>query len=191
MATSNTTTTTTANKDADYGLASVKFQQAVANGFPTSWDDAFSLIAMVKDNFNFNDAAPSETNIEVEDMDEYYATLESDKGSKGFVIQTYDMGEATYKYLCGYAAASDSSGWLTETPGFKLANQAVQVITKTLGTEFRAKQYEWANMKTTVVKAGTIGKSGFPNFTITCTKQALLDANGKEIAGARWKFLTA
>lgn len=181
------TTTTTATKDADYGLTSVKFQAAVAGGFPTSWDSAYSLKAIVKDNFSFNDAAPSETNIEVEDMDEYYATLESDKGSKGFSIQTYDMGEATYKYLCGYTTDS-STGWNTETPGFKLGNQAIQVITKALGSEFRSKTFEWANMKVTVVKNGTIGKSGFPNFTITCTKQAVLDSSGTEIAGARWKF---
>jgi hypothetical protein len=184
----NEATTTTTNKAADYGLASVKFQEAAANGFPASWDNAFSLVALVKDNFNFNDAAPSESNIEVEDMDEYYATLESDKGSKGFTIQTYDMSEATYKYLCGYETSSD--GWNTETPGFKLSNQAIQVITKTLGNEFKAKQFEWANMKVTVIKSGTLGKSGFPNFTITCTKQALLDSAGKELAGARWKFVS-
>jgi hypothetical protein len=179
-----------ATKNATYGLSSVKFQNAVANAFPSKWDDAtvYSAVALVKDQFNFNDAAPSETNIEVEDMDEYYATLESDKGSKGFTLQVYDLSEAAYTYLMGYKK-NETTGFLEEVPGFKLENQAVQVITKNLGSEFKAKQYEWANMKTTVIHAGTIGKSGFPNLTITCTKQALLDASGTEIAGARWKFV--
>ena len=45
-------------------------------------------------------------------------------------------------------------------------------------------------MKLTVTKQGTIGKSGFPNLNIECKKQAFLNAQGKEIPGARWKNLS-
>lgn len=179
-------------KNATYGLKSVEFQKAVSGGFPTAWDSAnvFSAVALVKDQFSYNDQAASESNVEVEEMDEYYATLESDKGSKGFTLQIYDLSEKSYTYLLGYKK-NEQTGYFEEVPGFKLDNQAIRITTKSLGEEFRSKIIEYANMKTTVVHAGTIGKSGFPNLTITCTKQAVLDENGAEQAGARWQFADA
>jgi hypothetical protein len=44
-------------------------------------------------------------------------------------------------------------------------------------------------MKLNVTMAGTMGKSGFPNIHVEFVKQAHLNAEGKEMAGARWKDL--
>jgi hypothetical protein len=164
----------------------------VAGSFPTEWK-GFSIKAIVKDSLQFNDSAPSESNVEVEDMDEYFATLETDKGSKGFTVQTYDLSESAYTYLLKYEKASENNteGWISEQPGEKVGNQAVQITTKKLGTEFVSRIYQWANMKLAVTHSGTIGKSGFPNLNITFTKQANLDADGVEQSGARWRQVTA
>ena len=55
-------------------------------------------------------------------------------------------------------------------------------------SEFPSRTFEWANMKLVVTKSGTIGKSGFPNINIECTKQAVFDAvTGKEMPSTRWK----
>lgn len=177
-------------KTAPYGIVSMKVLDVKKDGtFPSSseWDTAFSFNAIVKDSFSFNDSAPSENNIEVEDMNEYYATLESDKGSKGFTVDVYDFGEEIAKTLLGYKKGSD--GYITEDPAFKLENKAVQVTTKKFA-DFPAKVFEWANMKLTVTMAGTMGKSGFPNIHVEFVKQAHLDEQGKEVAGSRWKDLT-
>ena len=145
--------------------------------------------AIVKDSFSFNDTAPSETNIEVEDMDENYATLESDKGSSGFTVQTYDMSEEAYKYFLGYSeGTAENNGYLVETPGWELGYKAVQITTRKFG-DFPAKVFEWASMRIAVTRTGTIGKSGFPNLNLSFTKQAFTDANGKEVGGARWKVI--
>lgn len=172
-----------------YGIESIKFAETPTNGkFPTMWD-AFEMKAIVKDSFSFSDSAPSETNIEVEDMDDYYAILQSDKGTKGFSVQTYDLSEEAYKFFFGYAdGTGDDAGYYTETVGFELTNKAVQITTKAFA-DFPAKVFEWANMKLTVTKSGTIGKSGFPNLNIDFKKQAFVDASGNEIAGARWKVV--
>lgn len=177
-------------KTAVYGISSIKFADVEKNGgFPTTWT-AFEMKAIVKDSFTFNDAAPGENNIEVEDMDDYYAILQSDKGSKGFSLQTYDLSEEAYKFFFGYAEGEGANeGYLTETPGFELSNKAVQITTKKFA-DFPAKVFEWANMKLTVTKAGTIGKSGFPNLNIDFKKQAVVGEDGKEVAGARWKVLS-
>lgn len=176
-------------KDGVYGIDSIKFAESPTDGlFPKTWT-AFEMKAIVKDSFSFNDTAPSENNIEVEDMDDYYAILQSDKGSKGFTLQTYDLSEEAFKFFYGYEEGQgDSEGYLVEKPGFELTNKAVQITTKKF-SDFPAKVFEWANMKLTVTKSGTIGKSGFPNLNIDFKKQAFVNSEGKEIAGARWKVL--
>lgn len=172
-------------KNGVYGLKSFKIQNALNNAFPTSWDAAVEIKAVVKDSLTYNDQAATENDVEVEDMDNFYASLPSGLATKGFTVSTYDMGEETYKHLCGYEKQPEGD-WFEEKPGFELQNQAVQIITKAIG-DIPSKTFEWANMKVKVTRTGTIGKSGFPNFQIEFKQQALLDAQGKEIAGARWK----
>lgn len=176
-------------KSSVYGIKAINFADTPTNGkFPTTWT-AFQMKAIVKDGLSFNDSAPSTTNIEVEDMDTAYAILESDKGSRGFTIQTYDLSKEAYEFFYGYSAGktgTEHEGWNVETPGFVLSAKAVQVITQDFG-EFPSRTFEWASMKLTVSNTGTIGKSGFPNLNIECKKQAFVGADGKEIAGARWK----
>lgn len=167
-----------------YGIASFKMQDAVANGFPTAWNDAFELKAIVKNSLSFNDGEASEDDIEVEDMDNFYASLPSSLPTKGFTIQTYDMGEEAYEHLAGYEKNGE---WYEETPGSELANQAVQIVTKAIA-DFPSKTFEWANLSVKVTRSGTIGKSGFPNFNLTFKQIVLTDSTGKEISGARWKL---
>lgn len=174
-------------KSSVYGIKSIKFADTPTDGkFPTAWT-AFEMKAIVKDGLSFNDSAPSTTNVEVEDMDTAYAILETDKGSRGFTIQTYDLSKEAYEFFYGYQEGKDENvGWNVETPGFVLSAKAVQVTTQAFG-EFPSRTFEWASMKLTVSNTGTIGKSGFPNLNIECKKQAFVDSTGKEIAGARWK----
>ena len=171
-------------KNAVYGIKSVKFADVVAGGFPTTWT-GFDLKAIVRDSLTMNDSAPSDNNIEVEDMDDYYAVLRSDNGSKGFTIQTYDLSAEAYKFFLGYNTAT-SGGWNEETPQFELGNKAIQIITRTWG-DIPSKTFEWANMKLKVTTSGTIGKGGFPNLNIECVNLAHVDNNGAEVCGARWK----
>lgn len=181
-----------ANKSGAWGVESVKFAPMVdsptstKSPFPTAWTE-FEMKAIVKDSLQFNDQAPSTNNIEIEDSDNYYATLQSDAGTEGFTIQTYDMSDKAAEFFLGYTKNGD---YVQETPKFKLQNHAVQITTK--GTdEFPQKTFEWANMKITVTKSGTIGKSGFPNINIECVKQAVFDATtGAELPAARWKTAT-
>ena len=142
------------------------------------------MTAIVKDSLSFNDSAPSTNNIEIEDSDTYYATLESDAGSQGFTIQTYDMSKKAAEFFFGY---KDNNGYLEENPKFKLDNHAVQITTRATG-EFKSHIFEWANMKMTITKSGTIGKSGFPNINIECVKQSVFDTDGNELPSARWKI---
>lgn len=186
-------------KTAAYGIKSIKFTDAHPegitglNGSSVSWS-AFEMKAIVKDSFSFQDQAAGESNIEVEDMDDYYAILKSDTGTEGFSVQTYDLSAAAYAFFFGYTSSGSGDGgaWNVEPAEFTLPNKAVQIITRALGDEFPSKQFEWANMKLTVSKTGTLGKSGFPNIQIDFKKVACIDSTtGKETAGARWKVLTA
>lgn len=191
-----------ANKTGAWGIESVKFATLVSDptvaggkigektlqaksAFPTEWS-TFVMKAIVKDSLSFNDNAPSTNNIEIEDSDNYYATLQSDAGTEGFTIQTYDMSEEAATFFFGYKKNSET-GYVEEDVDFKLQNQAVQIVTKKT-SEFPSRTFEWANMKLVVTKSGTIGKSGFPNINIECTKQAVFDAvTGKEMPSTRWK----
>lgn len=150
-------------------------------GLPT-----FNVTAIVKDSFSYADTAPTEENIEIEDSDDYFATIKTDGGSQGFTLQTYDMGQEAYEYLMGY---EENDGWIEEPVNFELPNQCVQLKTRKLGG-FPSKLYEYARMSVRVSRTGTIGKSGFPNFQLEFTKLANYDEDGVEIAGARWKKLS-
>lgn len=181
-----------ANKTGAWGVESVCFADlvdkpvAATGAFPTDWT-AFKMKAIVKDSLSFNDQAPSTNNIEIEDSDNYYATLQSDVGSEGFTIQTYDMSAEAAKFFFGFKEGKND--YIEEDPTFKLQNKAIQITTKETD-EFPAKVFEWANMKLVVTKSGTIGKSGFPNINIECTKQAVFDdTTGKELPSTRWKTL--
>lgn len=177
-----------------YGIEHLKLAQAIETGenagaYPVFETAAakFSVVAITKDSFSFSDSAPGANDIEVEDMENYYARLPSDPGKKGFTLQTYDMGEDAYKYLLGY---SKNGEWNEENPKFKLANQAVELKSKEIDN-FPSKIFQWARMKVVVTKAGTIGKSGFPNFNLDCQQLANVDKEGKEISGARNKNYVA
>lgn len=190
-----------ANKTGAWGIKHIKFAPLVDtpnkaggtyNGktltatpaFPTKWEE-FQLKAIVKDSLSFNDQAPSTNNIEIEDSDTYYATLQSDAGTEGFTVQIYDMSKEAAMFFFGYKESTD--GYIEENPKFKLQNHAVQIQTRST-SEFPSKIFEWANMKLVVTKSGTIGKSGFPNINIECTKQAVFDVlTGDEMPSARWK----
>lgn len=171
-------------KQGVYGVQTFKMQAAVANGFPTSWDSAQLINAIVKDSLTFNDSEASENDIEVEDMSDFYASLPSAIATKGFTIQTYDLSAEMFEYLCGYKS---SESYYVEDPNFQLGNQAVQIVTKQFA-DFPSKTFEWANMTCKVTRSGTIGKSGFPNFKITFKQQSLTDVSGNAIGGARFKL---
>ena len=171
-------------KQGVYGIETFKMQAAVANGFPTSWDSAQLINAIVKDSLTFNDSEASENDIEVEDMTDFYASLPSTIATKGFTIQTYDLSAEMYEYLCGYTL---TDSYYVENPNFQLGNQAVQIVTKKFA-DFPSKTFEWANMKCKVTRSGTIGKSGFPNFNIAFKQQSLTDSSGRAIGGARFKM---
>nr|DAO22996.1 MAG TPA: hypothetical protein [Caudoviricetes sp.] len=182
------------SKTAVYGIDYLKLSPAIETGdtagnYPEFDKVAakFLVTAIVKDSVSFNDQAPGDTDIEVEDMDNAYANLPSDMGSKGFTLQTYDMGEEAYKYLAGYKKDGD---WNQETPGFTLPNQAVEIKTKAIDG-FPAKIFQYARMKVKVTRTGNLGKSGFPNFNLEFKQLANLDKEGREISGARHKDYVA
>lgn len=150
-------------------------------GLPT-----FDVTAIVKDSFTYTDTAPTETNIEIEDSDDFFATIKTDGGSKGFTLQTYDMSEEAYNYLLGYVKEGSI---MKESVDFELPNQCVEIKTRKHGG-FPSKIYRYARMSVRVNRTGTIGKSGFPNLQLEFTKLANYDASGAEIAGAEWEETT-
>lgn len=174
------------SKTAAYGISSVSLATPVAGSFPTSFagNDAFTFKAIVQDSVQFNDAAPSTNDINVEETDDIYATLNSDSGTKGFTMQTYDISEESYKYLMGFTK-NETTGWNSEpTERLKLV-KAVQIVTREFD-DFPSKTFQWAKMDITVTKAGTIGKSGFPNLSLTFKQLANYDASGSAQSGHRW-----
>lgn len=173
-------------KTAAYGISSVSLADPVAGGFPADFagENTFTFKAIVQDSVQFNDAAPGTNDINVEETDDIYATLNSDNGTKGFTMQTYDISEESYKYLMGFSKDA-ASGWNSEpTERLKLV-KAVQIVTRTFD-DFPSKTFQWAKMDIQVTKAGTIGKSGFPNLSLTFKQLANYDADGKVQSGHRW-----
>lgn len=174
-----------------YGINTVKLLPATKYGaYPdfTKLGAGFLVTAIVKDSASFNDTAPSTTNIEIEDSDLPFATIENDKGTHGFTLQTYDMGEDAMKYLLGYEK-SDDTNWLEEGISFVLPNQAVELVTARYGNQAPV-CFQWANMKCVVSRTGTLGKSGFPNFQLEFTQNVNRDKSGAQIKGSRFIELT-
>lgn len=170
-------------KDGVYGIESVKLADPVVGGFPTAFN-GFAFKAIVKDSLQFNDQAAGTTDIEIEDSDDPYAVLESSAAQKGFTLQIYDLSEAAYAALLGYTKASGEK-WNVEPATKQTLEKAVQIVTKAFG-DFPSKTFEWARMRVDVTKAGTIGKSGFPNLTATFRQLVHTDASGNAVGGARW-----
>lgn len=181
-------------KTAAYGISSVTIQTPGANGaYPDfSGTGAFSFKAIVKDSFQFNDSESSDNDIEIEDSDDIYASLKSSVATKGFTMDTYDMGKEAYLALQQFTEVTTGEGASAETwyaAPSKVADliKSVQVVTQALD-EFPSKTFQWAKMLIKVTRAGTLGKSGFPNFHLTFKEQMNADAQGKPISGHRWKL---
>lgn len=180
-------------KGGTYGINEVTLAPPVAGGYPTSWKGtgAFTFKAIVRDSVSFNDAAPSENDLYVEEIDDIYATLKSDEGSKGFTLDTYDLSEESYAALLNFSTDVSGAGttseltWHTEPTKQDFLIKAVQIITRELD-DFPSKTFQWAKMKISVSKAGTIGKSGFPNFHLEFKQLANVAANGETVSGHRW-----
>lgn len=174
-----------------YGIDYVKLFPATKYGLYPDFSKlgkGFMVQAIVKDSASFNDTAPSTTNVEIEDSDLPFATIENDKGSHGFTLQTYDMGKEAYEYFLGFAK-NDTTGWEEENQSFVLPNQAVELMTKAYGNQAPV-LFQWANMKCVVSKTGTLGKSGFPNFNLEFTQNVNRNKAGEEISGQRFIELT-
>ncbi len=157
---------------------------------------SFGFSAIVMDSVSFNDSAPSENDLYVEDADTIYATLRSDEGSKGFTLDTYDLSKEAYMALYGaYEEGIGSPGsndeydeaWVVEPAKIPDLVKAVQIMTRKFG-DFPSKTFQWAKMKVTVTKAGTIGKSGFPNLHLEFKQLANFSSTGVAQAGHRWKL---
>ncbi|SEA80416.1 hypothetical protein SAMN04487851_11491 [Prevotella sp. tc2-28] len=178
-------------KTAVFGVSGVTLANPGVNGaFPTSWDgaDAFSFKAIVKDSLSFNDSAAGDNDIEVEDSDDIYASLQNGVDTRGFTMDTYDLSEEAYIALLQYTKPTEGNtdGWVYAPVNSSELIKAVQIITKKLD-DFPAKTFQWAKMKINVTRAGTIGKSGFPNFHLEFREQMNADQDGKPISGHRWK----
>ncbi len=178
-------------KTAVYGISSVSIANPGASGaFPSAWtgDGAFSFKAIVKDSLSFNDSQAGDNDIEVEDSDDIYASLQSGVDTRGFTMDTYDLSEEAYIALMQYTkpTTSNTDGWVYAPVNTTDLIKAVQIVTKAFD-DFPAKTFEWARMKINVTRAGTIGKSGFPNFHLEFRELMNVDANGTPISGHRWK----
>ena len=176
-----------AQKGGTFGITSVTLATAVPGGYPSAWNgtDAFSFKAIVRDSVQFNDTAPSDNDLYVEEAEDIYASLKSEEGSKGFTLDTYDLSEESYKALAGFTDGSD--GWIEEPVHQDYLIKAVQIITRAFD-DFPSKTFQWAKMKIAVTKAGTIGKSGFPNFHLEFKQLANVTNAGETVSGHRWKL---
>jgi hypothetical protein len=174
-------------KTAAYGISTVTIAAPGSNGaYPSQWSGAgtFSFKAIVKDSFQFSDSESSDNDIEIEDSDEIYASLQSSAATKGFTMDTYDLSAEAYTALMGF---STSDGWNVAPAKSNDLIKAVQVVTKNLD-DFPSKTFQWAKMLIKVTRAGTLGKSGFPNLHLTFKEQLNTDASGNPISGHRWKM---
>lgn len=171
-------------KEGVYGIQSVKLAEPVVGSFPSAFS-GYSFKAIVKDSLQFNDQAAGTTDVEIEDSDDPYAVLESSAAQKGFTLQIYDLSQDAYVALMGYTAASGDNKWNTEPATKNTLEKAVEIVTKAFG-DFPSKTFQWARMRIDVTRAGTIGKSGFPNLTATFRQLAHTDASGQAVSGARW-----
>lgn len=174
-------------KPAVFGISLVTLAKPVAGSYPTTWtgEDSFSFKAIVKDSLKFNDEAGSDNDIEVEESDTIFASLNSSTPKKGFEMDTYDLSEEAYIKLQGFT--KDEEGWITEPVQIEDLIKAVQIVTRKY-QDIPSRTFQWANMKIKVTKAGTIGKSGFPNFHLVFSQNANFDASGVEKSCHRWKL---
>lgn len=179
-------------KRALYGITSIKFMTPAANGafadFATLVEgtNGLTIHAIVRDSFTFSDTTPSTTDLDVEDMDLHYATLNSDEGTKQFTFQSYDMSDTAVKFLLGYI--EDSNNWIQAPATSPTLYFAIQVQTRQL-QDIPSTIMQWARCKVEITKSGTLGKSGLPNFNFTCTEVVNLDANGAALPNYRYKFV--
>lgn len=148
------------SKTAAYGVSAVTFT-------PTG-GSAISFQAIVKDSLQFNDQAGSQQEIEVEDMEGPYAILQTSAGTRGFTMDTYDMTGDVYSQLYSQIG--------------KRPQGAVSITTKKLD-DIPAMTFAWAKMQVTVTRAGTLGKSGFPNFHLEFRELTTTNQQGQEESG--------
>ena len=172
-------------KNSAYGVQTVKLAPPVPGGFPASFDgdNCFSFKAIVMDSLQLNDAAPNQTDINVEETEDVYTTVNSDNGTKGFTMQTYDLSKEAFSYLMGYTH-DDATGWNTEPVKKNVLRKAVEIVTRDID-DIPSMTFQWANMDITVTKAGNIAKSGLPNLSLTFKQLANIDTSGKPQSGAR------
>ena len=172
-------------KNSAYGVQTVKLAPPVPGGFPASLDgdNCFSFKAIVMDSLQLNDVAPNQTDINVEETEDVYTTVNSDNGTKGFTMQTYDLSKEAFSYLMGYTH-DDATGWNTEPVKKNVLRKAVEIVTRDID-DIPSMTFQWANMDIIVTKAGNIAKSGLPNLSLTFKQLANIDASGKPQSGAR------
>jgi hypothetical protein len=174
--------------DVNFGIRSVKLAPAKNDGTYPDFDTDGVLIPMVViDSFTYDREDDQTNDVLWEDAEDVGLVLPGQKGKRTVAVQTNDLDQKIMAYLTGETVDS-STGWRSEGIGFELPPQGMQIITRAID-EYPAKQIEYAKLRIEVKEAGTLGKNGLPNLTLTCTKLANMDASGVEIPGRRIKNL--
>jgi hypothetical protein len=176
--------------DVNFGIKKITLAPATADGsYPDFTADGVVIPMIVADSFNYDKEDDQKQDIFWEDFDDVGLVLPGQKGKRTIVFQTNDLSAEALAYLTGEGSVETGSGenkvtWRTESVGFVLPPQAMQVITRAVDI-YPAKKIEYAKLEVEVKESGTLGKNGLPNLTLTCTKLANMDTSGVEISGRR------
>jgi hypothetical protein len=176
--------------DVNFGIKSLKLAPAMSDGtFPDFATNGILIPMIVIDSFTYDKEDDQTTDLQCEDFDDVFLTLPGQKGKRTLTVQTYDLDHDIMAYLTGETEVTTGTGedqvtWRMEGVGFDLPSQGMQIITRAIDT-YPAKRIEYAKLRVEVKEAGTLGKNGLPNLTLTCTKLANMNTLGVEVSGKR------
>lgn len=178
----------------DWGIQSIKFMPPVGGGaFPdfNATTGVHLLNLIVIDSYSETEEDNSTNEIEWEDT-HAKLILPGSVGKKTIMVQTNDLSEEQYKYFKGYVdGTGQNAGYLVEDPNHNdTTTQAMQVITRAVG-DFPARQHEYTPVQVIAKKAGTTGKNGLPNLTLTINRQPNFSSDGGVIGGYRFRDVPA
>lgn len=181
-------------KDVSHGIELMQFADAPASGkFPAEsvWNgnDSASLRnfrAIKPGSFTENQDADETVDIEVEDAEGIYLTLNGKKGKKSFEVESYDLSDAALKYFMGYATAdasadSNLTGYLVKPVNFEMKRQCMRILDRNVGSDDKRKVWLYMPCKVTGVISGARSKTELRTVKLTVVLEANFDATGKEI----------
>lgn len=173
--------------DVVYGIDYILFGAKPANGaFPAIGASGAGIhrVTHIKmTSYAYSKEDDQTTDINCEDLNEVFMTLDGEKGKTTIAFESYNFSEDTKAFFLGYEKVEGEDAWI-KVPGYQIPELYMEVGTRKV-QDYPAKVYQYLPVKVKATDATTLTKEDLAAISFEVTLLANVDSQGNELGNVK------